>query len=229
MLFCANPFISSYAQSDWFGKAIFLALLATSLMVWFLILYKGWIFFKVKQLSLQFSPLFSEKTPLELKAPRPFKGGPFDPPHPFFALYKTFKQTALELLALKQGTPFTEGEIAFLEERLAVAVSAESRKLEKNLFLLSTAVTLSPFLGLLGTVWGILVTFSEMHGKGISLSNSAMLSGFSLALATTVLGLVIAIPALIGNNVLRSRGRECVAEMEEFASTLVSSLYKKER
>lgn len=123
-----------------------------------------------------------------------------------------------------QRERFSETDIAFLEDRLATAVSLQARNLEKNLFFLSTAVSLSPFLGLLGTAWGILVTFSDFHAKGMTLSNSSMLSGLSLALATTVVGLVIAIPALIGNNVLRSRGREYAQEMEEFASSLVASI-----
>jgi len=96
--------------------------------------------------------------------------------------------------------------------------------LEKNLFVLSTIVTLGPFLGLLGTVWGILLTFSELHSRGISSSNAAMLAGLSMALATTVIGLVVAIPAVIGYNYIKNAGREYLREMEDFSQVLLSTL-----
>ena len=59
-------------------------------------------------------------------------------------------------------------------------------------------------MGLLGTVWGILVTFSGLQSNGLSSANSSVLSGLSMALGTTVFGLVVAIPALVGYNYLKS-------------------------
>ena len=96
--------------------------------------------------------------------------------------------------------------------------------MEKNLFILSTIATLAPFLGLLGTVWGILVTFSQLHTGGSITSNSAMLGGLATALATTVLGLVIAIPALVAHNYLKNALKNYSSDMETFLYQLLSSI-----
>jgi biopolymer transport protein TolQ len=82
---------------------------------------------------------------------------------------------------------------------------------------------LAPFLGLLGTVWGILTTFSEMTTQSGG-GHQAILSGLSLALATTVLGLVDAIPALIGYNYLKNTIQEFETEMGEFAHLALASI-----
>jgi biopolymer transport protein TolQ len=96
------------------------------------------------------------------------------------------------------------------------------RKLEKNIFVLSTIVTLAPFLGLLGTVWGILLTFSDLQAKGSTAGSANMLTGLSLALTTTVLGLLIAIPALIGYTYLKNKLREYKRETEDFSHRLLT-------
>ena len=103
-------------------------------------------------------------------------------------------------------------------------VSTQIKNLEKNLFILSTVVTLAPFLGLLGTVWGILITFSELQSHTMGSANQLVLGGLSLALATTVLGLFIAIPALIGYNYLKHAISDYATEMENFSIELVASV-----
>ena len=95
----------------------------------------------------------------------------------------------------------SSADLELIATQTAAAASAQGKTLDKNLFILSTVVTLGPFLGLLGTVWGILLTFSQLS-HGFSTSNTTMLTGLSMALATTVIGLVIAIPALVGYNFL---------------------------
>ena len=93
--------------------------------------------------------------------------------------------------------------------------------MEKNLYILSTIVTLAPFLGLLGTVWGILVSFSDLQG---GVQSQMVLGGLSLALTTTVLGLIIAIPALIGNNYLRNAIKVIQNDMESFSNDVMASV-----
>ena len=79
-------------------------------------------------------------------------------------------------------------------------------------------------MGLLGTVWGILVTFAGLHdGAGMG-SNSSVLGGISTALATTVLGLVIAIPALIAYNYLKTSVRTYSADMDDFSTQLLTNI-----
>lgn len=90
-------------------------------------------------------------------------------------------------------------------------------KLEHQLIYLATTVSVAPFLGLLGTVWGILVAFQEM-GRQASTGMTAFGPGISEALVSTVAGLIVAIPALLGYNFIGSRIRELAGDTSQFAT-----------
>lgn len=230
LIAAGNPFISAYLQSDWFGKWIFWGLFILSGITWTIMIHKAWVFFQVKRLSGEFASLFSEKDPLSLQFNRPIKGRLLEVPHPFFEIYRSLKQHALAVInrnhffAPGSETYLSEADLGLLEAQVHTAIASQAKKLEKNLFILSTIVTLGPFMGLLGTVWGILLTFSQLHSKGLSIGNASMLSGLSLALATTVIGLVVAIPALVSHNYLKNAGREYRRDMEDFSHLLLTSV-----
>jgi biopolymer transport protein TolQ len=229
ILATGNPFITAYLQSDWFGKGIFWALFILSALSWTLLAHKAWIYFEVKKLSNEFLNLFSDKEPLTLQFTKP-KRSLLEVPHPFFELYKAVKQKTLQVFSRNhlytpaQETALSDADLGLIDSSAKTTLAMQHKILEKHLFVLSTIVTLGPFLGLLGTVWGILLTFSELHVKGVSSNNSAMLDGLSMALATTVIGLVVAIPALIGYNYLKNAGKEYKRDMENFSEHLLSSL-----
>lgn len=229
ILSSGNPFISAYLQSDWFGKGIFWGLFFLSGISWSVLIHKGWLLFQVRRLSKEFISLFSEKEPLSLQFSRPMKGRLLEVPHPFFEIYKSFKIKALAIISrnhffLSSNVAFSPSDLDLLESELRVAASMQLKKLEKNLFVLSTVVTLGPFIGLLGTVWGILISFSHMQGKMASNGSEGMLAGLSLALATTVIGLVVAIPALVGQNYLKNAVREFRRDMDDFSHLLLTSI-----
>ena len=115
-------------------------------------------------------------------------------------------------------------DIDFVASHLSTQVALEVKNLEKNLYILSTTVSLAPFLGLLGTVWGILTTFSELQTQSAGNTHQMVLSGSSLALATTVLGLIDAIPALIGYNYLKSTIRDFATDMEGFSNEILAAV-----
>ena len=87
--------------------------------------------------------------------------------------------------------------------------------------LLATAVSAAPFLGLLGTVWGVMDTFSGMSSAG-NAALSAVAPGISGALLTTIIGLIVALPSMIGYNLLSSEIRRISVQMDHFAQELVS-------
>jgi biopolymer transport protein TolQ len=95
--------------------------------------------------------------------------------------------------------------------------------LENSMGLLATAASTAPFLGLLGTVWGVMDAFGGMVVKG-----SAMLSevapGISGALLTTVVGLLVALPSAIGYNTLSDRIRRFSVEIDNFTQELTSNI-----
>ena len=102
-------------------------------------------------------------------------------------------------------------------------VAQESLKLESGLILLAIAVSGSPFLGLLGTVWGVMSTFGHIAQQQTA-SLQAMAPGVSAALITTVGGLLVAIPSMFGYNWLVHNLRVQTVELDNFAQDLVSKM-----
>jgi biopolymer transport protein TolQ len=100
--------------------------------------------------------------------------------------------------------------------------------LEKNLVVLSTTTTVSPFLGLLGTCWGIMISFVNI-GQAGSASLDVVAPGIAEALIATIAGLGTAIPALVFYNMLTSRLRKLEGEMQSFAISIVDLLEREVR
>jgi biopolymer transport protein ExbB/TolQ len=108
-----------------------------------------------------------------------------------------------------------------VKRTLERAVAQQALKLESGLILLAIAVSGAPFLGLLGTVWGVMSAFSyvAMQGKA---DLATMAPGVAGALVTTVAGLVVAIPSMFGYNWLVHNLRVFTVELDNFAQDLVS-------
>lgn len=103
-----------------------------------------------------------------------------------------------------------------IERSLQLGISEEVTKLEMNMNWLATVASVSPFIGLFGTVWGIIDAFEGLGTAG-SASLRAVAPGISEALITTAIGLAAAIPAAIFYNVFGTRIRELGTRMEDFA------------
>ncbi|PIS00213.1 MAG: MotA/TolQ/ExbB proton channel family protein [Chlamydiae bacterium CG10_big_fil_rev_8_21_14_0_10_35_9] len=223
-----SPLINSFKQSDFFGKLIFFSLFILSILSWIIILYKFWLTKKARSSSVSFENILHNQKNNLLN----LNFNHMDS-NPFLEIFDSLKIHAIEILdknrffLQKQENNssqnfLTDIDLQLVESHLISKISKEIQSFEKNLFILSTIVTLAPFLGLLGTVWGILITFSNLSSN--ILSNSNMLSGLSMALGTTVLGLLVAIPALIGHNFLKNLLRDYQKQMESFAQKLLATL-----
>ncbi len=109
------------------------------------------------------------------------------------------------------------GSFVSVKVMLEEAAGAEALALEKGMIVLSTAVAGGPFIGLLGTVWGVMDTFA-----GVALANAASLTamapGVAGALITTVIGLLVAIPAMFAYNYMVTSLRSITHELDGFAS-----------
>jgi biopolymer transport protein TolQ len=110
-----------------------------------------------------------------------------------------------------------------VKRTLENSVAQESLKLESGLILLAIAVSGAPFLGLLGTVWGVMSTFGHIAQQG-SATMAAMAPGVSAALITTVAGLLVAIPSMFGYNWLVHNLRVLTVDLDNFAQELVSKM-----
>jgi biopolymer transport protein ExbB/TolQ len=106
------------------------------------------------------------------------------------------------------------------------AASAEAMSLEKGMIILSTAVAGGPFIGLFGTVWGVMETFSGI-GRAGAASLTAMAPGVAAALLATVAGLSVAIPAMFAYNYMVTTIRGITQELDGFASEYSTQLEHK--
>jgi biopolymer transport protein TolQ len=113
--------------------------------------------------------------------------------------------------------------IEHVKRSIENSVAQESLKLESGLILLAIAVSGGPFLGLLGTVWGVMSTFASIAQTG-SATLTAMAPGVSAALITTVAGLLVAIPSMFAYNWLVHNLRVLTVELDNFAQELISKM-----
>ena len=116
--------------------------------------------------------------------------------------------------------PLNRDEVAILHGALEREVSEDLAQRSRNIGFLATVTSVSPLLGLLGTVWGVLVSFIGMREAGIA-DISAVGSGVAAALTTTVAGLLAAIPANVFHNYVVGRVDDLAGEMDRFLSELV--------
>lgn len=101
----------------------------------------------------------------------------------------------------------------------------EIDKLERNISFLATTASTTPFIGLFGTVWGIMNAFQNIGAAG-STSLAIVAPGISEALVTTAIGLAVAIPAVIGYNYLQSQIRRLVNEIDNYAYDFLNLVQK---
>lgn len=125
---------------------------------------------------------------------------------------------------LQQPTTTIREHQACAIRNLAEQVMAEQAlSLEKNMIFLATAVTAAPFLGLLGTVWGVMDAFGGLALSGMA-TMAAVAPGVSGALLTTVVGLVVALPSAIGYNFLTGKIRRINIIMEHFSQEFLADI-----
>ena len=128
--------------------------------------------------------------------------------------------------ALLEVEPATERACVNLDTlrgALGRAIDAEILKLENNVSWLSTAVQGGPFLGLLGSAWGVMSVFGSMGAEG-SVRLGKVAPGISAALLCTVVGLLVAVPSLFAYNWLAQRIRHQTMEMESFAEEFAAAI-----
>ena len=146
---------------------------------------------------------------------------------PMFAVYQEGCMELDARLKAENGEArrkfITLKSMEHIKRTLEGAVARESIKLESGLILLGTAAPGAPFIGLLGTVWGVMDTFA-MVGMAGRAELATMAPGVSAALITTVAGLLVAIPSMFGYNFLVHTLRVRTVELDNFAQDLVSKM-----
>ena len=117
----------------------------------------------------------------------------------------------------------TGREIELVRGTCEHSLDEEEIRIERGMGVIATVVALSPMLGLLGTVWGVLDAFAEMGTEG-SASLATIAPSISAALVTTVVGLLVAIPGVIAHSRMSASITSIRSEMEGFADELIGRI-----
>lgn len=201
-------------------KAVILLLLFMSLYSWFIVFQKEMLYRKIRQESSEFIEKFWQCKNLS-EANRTAKQAVLAPEAVIFqAAYQE-----LQRLNKSQGGELRGGNrsagIELLKRSTNRSLSGEISRLSRSLPFLASTGTASPFIGLFGTVWGIMTAFHEMGIRG-SASLAVVAPGVSEALVSTAAGLAVAIPAVILYNYLTNRLVEIEDNSLAFASDFIN-------
>ncbi len=206
------------------GKAIIIVLVLFSIFAWSVMAFKGMQMRRAKRLNRLFDEEFRRQQDLlEILNRNVHVDG-----CPLYAIYQmgTRELTDCQRLHAHKGGDdkmITLKSMEHVKRALERAVSLESLRLESGLILLAVAVSGAPFLGLLGTVWGVMSVFAQVASQQ-NAQLTTIAPGVAGALVTTVAGLLVAIPSMFGYNWLVHNIRVLSVEMDNFAQELASKV-----
>ena len=203
-------FISLFLQAHPVVKLVMIGLFAASIMTWAIIFEKIVMFRRLRRAMDEFEDTFWTGRSLD----ELFRSLANDTVHGmagvFVAAMREWKRTQ------EAGGRGIAGLKDRVDKVMDVTINREAERLEARLLFLATVGSSSPFIGLFGTVWGIMTSF-----QAIAVSKNTNLSvvapGIAEALLATAIGLVAAIPAVIAYNNLQAVAGRHVARMEAFA------------
>jgi biopolymer transport protein ExbB/TolQ len=220
----ANAFTFAMEKATPEGKITIMMLIIVSLFSWTVIISKGRQLIRARRMSKRFFAAYRKtRDPLDIcTSQQAFPGSP---------AYDVYDTGAEELnYHLKHNAVTVHGKTrvsmaSFDSVRVALerAASAQALSLEKGMIILSTAVAGGPFIGLLGTVWGVMETFSGI-AKAQTASLTAMAPGVAGALIATVVGLFVAIPAMFAYNYMVTTIRGITQELDNFTSEYATAI-----
>ncbi len=226
--------VFAFENSTLPGKTIILLLFVASIFSWTVMVTKWRVIRHAQRRRDEFLDLFrTDRQPLRIYTDRMrFDGAPV------FAVYKAgCKELTFQLLGsaevdetfrarLDSAAKVSPAQMRVVTTAMERAVGETALRIESQMIVLATAVSGAPFLGLLGTVWGVMETFAGVAASG-SANLAAMAPGVSAALITTVTGLLVAIPAMFGYNYLVTTIRAMIVELDNFAAELASEFEHK--
>jgi biopolymer transport protein TolQ len=209
--------IQLIAQAGFSAKFILLILLFFSVLSWAIVIEKFWLIKKIKKEIKIFLQVFKFKDKPEdvYNLNQSYKNNP---------AYIIFGKVYNRMSNISGNSEKWEVKRDLLQLEIEKATNEELNRIENRIGLLASISSSSPFLGLLGTVWGIMNSFLSIGAKG-NATLTTIAPGIAEALVTTVGGLLVAIPALLFYNYLIGKFKELSNEFENYSVELIN-LYK---
>lgn len=224
----------SFKTSDLNGQVIIILLLAMSVFAWTIMISKYNDLKRARAMSEKFVQAYrKDGHPLGIFLQRQR--------YPESPVFRVYEKACLAVgVEMESRDGLTDRPLAKLGEtnprlnpmQIEAIRNAAQREvadqvlnMEGQMGNLATAVSASPLLGLLGTVWGVMNSFSAMAIYG-SVQLSAVAPGIAGALLTTVVGLLVALPSVVGFNMLTNEIRTITVQMDNFADALVADMQR---
>jgi biopolymer transport protein TolQ len=204
-----HSIIQLILQSGYVVKAVLIVLLLFSIFSWTIIFYKWRLFRRADKETTGFFRVYSSTLN----------------PKDLYTATKKFSMSPLASLYRSVYSEKTYSDKDELKRMLRRYSALESARLERYLNFLATTGSTTPFIGLFGTVWGIMNTFRGIGGAG-SASLAVVAPGIAEALIATAMGLLAAIPAVVAYNYYLSRVNRMTVELEDFSEELVDYILK---
>ncbi|GMR05208.1 MAG: protein TolQ [Thermodesulfobacteriota bacterium] len=206
-------------------KLVLLTLLIFSIFSWAIIIYKVILLKKIEKETSAFYDVFWEKRSFSqiMSESKSYKYTPLG--KLFSSVYKELSSAAGGPDEAGQGKAPNKWSMERMERILRKTSTQETARIEYAVSFLATAGNTSPFIGLFGTVWGIMVSFQDIGALG-SANLAVVAPGISEALVATAVGLLVAIPAVMGYNHILARINRISSEMDNFSSDLLNIVEK---
>ena len=202
--------MSLFLRADIVVKSVIILLIAASIYSWAIIIEKFKMFKKINQSTVEFEEKFWKSKSAESF----YSNLPANKDDP---MSNVFRKTMQAVLKSKSRSNLNEKLTSLLESNIVTEVSL----LEKNFSFLATVGSTAPFIGLFGTVWGIMNSF-----QSIAVSRNTSLAivapGIAEALFATALGLLAAIPAVVAYNKFNNDSKKYSQRLENFAKRFLS-------
>lgn len=215
----SGDLIALIANASPVAWAVLVVLLLFSIASWAVIFYKFWVFQRIERQSAAFIDVFRRSTKFsEVQAVCKSLGD-----SPLVGMFQAgYAELTAQLKPAPGAPPAAAGarptlrSMAALDRALLRASSIELNKLEHRVTFLATTASITPFIGLLGTVWGIMTSFQGIAAQGSS-DLAVVAPGIAEALIATALGLFAAIPAVYFYNHFTTKVKLYASEMDDFA------------
>lgn len=205
---------------------VLVVLVVCSVFCWAIILYKYRVIRSASRQSREFLQLFwsSKNFHNALASTRDLTQSPLA--EIFRAGYREWKRTRTQFLDAagaeeEDDLTLEVGRIESVQRTLRLTADAEVTRLERMLIFLATVASAAPFVGLFGTVWGIMDSFREIGATG-SANLAVVAPGISEALIATATGLAAAIPAVVAYNYCNNAIKILSTEMEAFSAEFLN-------
>ena len=220
-LFATTNIWEVYLRCDLVGQVITAGLALFSVIAWAVMIGKRNDLNELRRLNQMFEHhLAEQRTVLDL--PESYRNKRAIPYADLFADAMVAYERAASI-GKERGTDTSRFRLEHTENALQRALARQILRYESSMVFLASIVSGAPFLGLLGTVWGVMEAFSAVSVQQTA-SIATLAPGVSAALLTTISGLVVAIPSVFGYNYLFASTKRLITEIENFASSLADRI-----